>query len=183
MPRISLPRYVLLSAAAVVVIGLSAALIAQQPRLDVKVGLWEITSRMQVSGMTPVPAIDTSSMTPEQRAIMQNAMKSAMDAMQGTHVTKQCLTAEDLSKPIVPPDEDNNRHCQETIVSSSSSVQDVKVECTGEMPSHGEIRFERVTSESAKGTVTMTAGPAGGERILHSTLTAKWLGADCGTIK
>ena len=58
----------------VVLVGLSAVLVAQTPALDVKLGLWENTI---VTNMGGPPPIDTSKMSPEQPAKMAEAMKAA----------------------------------------------------------------------------------------------------------
>jgi hypothetical protein len=45
---------------------LTTVVLAQAPALDIKMGLWEITTTTQIGGQTP--QVDTSEMTPEQKA-------------------------------------------------------------------------------------------------------------------
>jgi len=59
--------------------GLVAAQTGSIPTLDVKLGLWEVTSASTRSGM---PTIDTSKMTPEQRARVEAALQGAQRSAQ-----------------------------------------------------------------------------------------------------
>src|SRR5438128_510676 len=56
-------------------------------QFDIKPGLWDITTSMQLSGMPPIPNFDK--MTPEQQARVAGAMQN----MSGrAHTTKSCVT-------------------------------------------------------------------------------------------
>ena len=81
---------------------LGAVLMAQAPVLDIKLGLWENSVTMNMGGL---PAgIDTSKMTPEQKA----QMGAAAAAMSGQPITtKTCLERKTSSLtrswPTSPP--------------------------------------------------------------------------------
>ena len=55
---------------------------AQAPALNIKLGEWEISSVMNVGGQLP---IDTSKMTPEQKA----KMEASMDGRGARHASQQ----------------------------------------------------------------------------------------------
>jgi Spy/CpxP family protein refolding chaperone len=58
--------------------------------LNVKLGLWETTFVAQTSGMPP---IDTSNLTPEQRARIEAAMEMAKNRAATPHTVRTCLTS------------------------------------------------------------------------------------------
>ena len=61
---------------------------AQNPALNVRMGLWDPASTMNIGG--DMPGVDMTKMTPEQKAHMQAMMQNMM----GAHPTtvKSCLT-------------------------------------------------------------------------------------------
>src|SRR5713226_7911176 len=65
--------------------------------LNVKVGLWQITSTTAISGHLPgVPPETLARMTPEQRARYEAAMQKATQGQ--TTTRKHCVTQKDLDK-------------------------------------------------------------------------------------
>ena len=161
----------------VMMAGLTAALLAQgSPKLNVKMGLWEMTSTTTTSGDVPMP--DTSKMTPEQAA----AMKSAMAGMMGprTSTTKSCMTKEKFDKGTFMDEKD----CKNTIMTNTASALEVQMDCTqGTSKTSALLHIEAPTSEtiaaSFKGKMMMGAQTMN----MSGTTTGKWVGADCGTIK
>ncbi len=72
---------------------------AADPPFDIKAGLWDITSTVQMSGLPPVPNLDK--MSPEQRARVETAMKN-MAAAPSTNTTKSCITKEAELRTLSP---------------------------------------------------------------------------------
>ena len=173
--RAAIRPFVLLAAATVL-----AAAPARAQQLDVKLGLWEVHSTMQMSGPPPV---DTSKMTPEQKARV-DAMLAQMGAggKPQVHDTKSCLTQAKLDKDLFE-DESKDR-CQRTIVAATRSVHEVKLVCTGDKEKTTmNVRFDAINSENVKGTVTGTVENSGKITNINSTVTAKWLSSQCGDVK
>jgi hypothetical protein len=160
----------------VMMAGLTAALLAQgSPKLNVKLGLWEMTSTTTMSGDVPV---DTSKMTPEQAA----AMKNAMAGMMGPHTstTKSCMTKEKLDKGILTDQKD----CKNTIMSNTATVLEVQMDCTqGNGKTTALMHFEAPTSETVAGTFKGKSVMGTQTMNVSGTVTGKWAGADCGTVK
>ncbi len=150
---------------------------ARAEPFDVKLGLWEVTSTTDTSG---TPPIDTSKLTPEQRERIEAAMK----ARQGTRTRtlRSCLTQEKLDKELFPADKEN-ASCKHVVVSSSRTVREVKLECAGEHPMKGDIRFEALSRERVKGAARMTLGEGARAMKVDSTMSGRWLGSDCGNVK
>lgn len=150
-------------------------LFAAEP-LNVKLGQWESTSTTQLSGMPPIPQDVLDKMTPQQRQMMEERMKS----MQGKPtVTKYCVKQEDIDKALSFGSDDKT--CTRTILTSSSTRQEIKIECNRENgKATGTIRIETADRENVKGVVQMSMASGGGRSMnVNSTFTAKWLGATC----
>jgi hypothetical protein len=164
--------------AVLVGIGLVGATVARaDDKFDVKLGLWEVTSTTEMSGMPP---IDTSKLTPEQRARLEAAMKARQGTQ--TRTSKSCLTKEKLEKELFPVDKDDGS-CKRTVISSSRTLREEKFECADRNKMTGHLRFEAASRERVNGTVQMKAGEGAQVMTGNSTLKAKWLGADCGDVR
>jgi hypothetical protein len=166
-------------AATLLFVGIGAALAAQAPALDLKLGLWEHTIVTSISGMPPV---DTTKMTPEQAARMEAAMK----AMGGEHsnTQKHCLTKEELSKDSFMMPESTGMTCKRTIATNTSSSFVAEVTCSGEQEMKGQMSIDSLSGGTAfKGTAKMAATRAGRTMNVALAMSGKYLGADCGTIK
>lgn len=150
--------------------------------LDIKPGLWETSITSQVSGMPPLPADVLARLTPEQRARMEEAVKTRAASVPQTRVQKSCLTSEQLSKPLALGEDADT--CKRTVVSSSSTKEEVHVECiNGEVKSTGDIRVEAVTSESIKGTSEVSTTEGSRTMSVSVSFSGKWLGAECADLK
>jgi hypothetical protein len=160
--------------------GLTALLAAQAPKMNVKMGLWEMTSTMQMGGDMPgMP--DTSKMTPEQQAQVKAAMAAMAKGM--TNTTKSCLTKEKFENGELMADKEHN--CKHTVLTNNATAYDVKVECTenAKTTTNGTYHFEAPTPETVRGKIDATSVSDGKTMKVAGTITGKWLGADCGDIK
>ena len=158
---------------------MAATLVAQTPALDVKMGLWEISSTTEIGGQ--MPSYDTSKMTPEQKARMDAAMKEMM----GTHtnVNKSCMTREKFEKQSFMTTGNEKDNCKQTITANTRSTLDASVVCTGEHPMQGQMHIDALSPTSVKGTVKSAVTDQGRTMTVNATLTGKWLAADCGSEK
>jgi hypothetical protein len=164
---------------AALVAAAAATAMAQVSSLNVKLGLWEITSKSQSSG---APAIDTSKMTPEQRARIEAAMKARGSAGQAPRSRQTCITKEKLAKDGFQ-EESPDPSCKRTIVTRTATVEEMKIECTGERASTSQVRFEASSPDSINGTMKMTMVRSGAPMSIDVAITGKWLGAACGDVK
>jgi len=152
---------------------------------NIRTGLWEITETHAMTGMPPMPAIPPEAlarMTPEQRAQMEAHMKDSFGGGPKTTTRKDCITKEKLEKNAAF--EENRNECTRTVLSSSSTMTEMKIHCTGkEMSSDGTVKYEALTPESVKGTVRMVM--TGHDRTMHMDMdfTSKYLGPVCGDVK
>src|SRR3954470_7011546 len=98
-------------------------------RPNIKTGLWEITTTHTMTGMPAMPAIPAEAlarMTPEQRAQIEEHMKS-MSGAPTTTTRKDCLTQEKLDKDMAF--DEHRQECTRTIISSSTTMTEMKIHC------------------------------------------------------
>src|SRR5438132_805284 len=91
-------------------VSFAAALVAQAPALDVKMGLWEMSSTTQMGGQ--MPTVDTSKMTPEQKKQLDDAMKQMVGEAH-TNVAKSCVTKEKLEKSVFMMESQPGQTCKQ----------------------------------------------------------------------
>jgi Protein of unknown function (DUF3617) len=145
--------------------------------LDVKLGQWESTITSESNGQLPLPQELLDRLSPEQRAKMEERMKS-YNAHPKTTVTKSCLKKGDLDKPF--DFANNQKTCKPTIITSSRTKQEIRVACNeGGGKQSGTVRIEALSSENVKGTTQMTMSAGDRTMTVNSTFSAKWLGPVC----
>ena len=171
-----------LAAALAVVAGMATPR-AQAHPLDVKLGLWEMAMSNQMSG---VPPIDTSQMTPEQRArveAMMAQMRGRANASSAPRVIKTCITKEKLEKEAFEFNDRQDSSCKRTLASSSSKEQVMHMECTsGQRVTSGDMRLEVLAPDHVQMTGKMAAnGP--NPMSFNMNVDAKWVAASCGDVK
>ena len=155
---------------------LACAALLLADTLNVKPGQWEATSTVQTSGLPPIPPEVLEKMTPEQRQMMEQRMKCNQTPR--TTTGKSCITKEQIEKGFDVGDSDQS--CTRTVVSSTSSKQEIKIECTrGNNKTTGVIRIEASSSESVKGSGQMSVTANGHTMNMNNTFSAKWLGPVC----
>jgi hypothetical protein len=144
-------------------------------QLDIKTGLWEITSSTQMSGTPQLPKEVTAHMTPEQRAKLEADLKSAAkDAKKSTD--RSCITKKDIENPFHGASE----NCKQSIVRTTRTTQEVNLVCSGEPKGTGFIRITTPTPETMTGVMDIRMGDGKDALNLKANLTGRWLGADCG---
>jgi len=161
----------------VVAAAIGAVALVSAQSFNVKYGLWEITSTTQAAG---APPLDTSSMTPEQRA-RANAMMRNMGAK--PHVSRTCITREKLDKNPFN-DHADDASCKHTPVQRTATQYAFKEECTGEDGTiTSDAHFVAPTPETVNGTVNIVRTRAGQSMTITSQITGKFIGSACGDVK
>jgi hypothetical protein len=144
----------------------------------IKPGLWEVHSERLVNGQ-PMPdmAQRMKDMPPEARARMEAAMKARGGPNGGMKI---CHTKESLDQGRW---QEAQTRCKTDVGSRSGSVWKWHSSCAEPMASEtdGEVTFTSPESYAVKTSTTMTM--KGQARSSQMTMTAKWLGSDCGTVK
>lgn len=158
---------------------ISAALAAAnsiQP-LNIKTGLWETSSTTTISGEPPIPADDLAKLTPEQRAKMEDAMKSLAGTRTFTY--KSCVTKEKLAKGT-PFKGD----CVWSKFTSTSTKADMVGVCTEDkIKVNVNLQVVALNPESIAGSGQMNFSGNGRTMNSSAVMRSKWIGNECGSVQ
>jgi Protein of unknown function (DUF3617) len=124
-------------------------------------------------------------MPPDMRAKAKAQRGAVEAAMKDPIVKRICITKEDLSKisgSFDRPRGDDGT-CSQTIVKSTSSVQEMRIDCRKTKETETTSTSTIRTSAANPQTVTTEAILAAGANEMKQKMTGKWLGADCGSVK
>ncbi|HEY1725957.1 MAG TPA: DUF3617 family protein [Steroidobacteraceae bacterium] len=158
-------------------------LTAPSPKLNIKLGLWEIKTQPQVNGEMPMSDERLEKMSPDQRARMQAAMQAAMAHMQQPRTMKECMTAEKRAQGFDTGNDDPSR-CQQTVGKDTSSDFELSRVCASEQgKTSTDMKFHAVSSDHVVGTVNAVMSRGTKSMTINSTMEGKWLGSDCGSVK
>jgi hypothetical protein len=150
---------------------------AEPEKLNVKLGLWEMTTLMRFSGAPPLPKDVLERMTAEQRAQMLEDLKSAAEEEPEPDVSSECITQKDLDRPFKSS---NSEDCTQTIVRTTRTTQEIRMVCTGKIKASGLFRISTPTPETMTGELDLKAGEGPEAFTIKGTIKGRWLGADCG---
>jgi hypothetical protein len=147
-------------------------------KLNVKPGLWEITSSSRISGIPPLPKDVLDKLTPEQRTEMEAAFKEEAAKGPQVDVDRECVTKDEIDRPFQPADA---KDCTHTLTQSTRTMQEVKLVCSGEYEGSGLFRVTALTPESITGSLDLQLGEGKDVMRVKSQLKGRWLSADCGS--
>ena len=139
-----------------------------------KVGLWEISTRMNMPGMM-------ATMPPDALARMQ-AMGMHMPNGQ-TFTTQHCMTADEVAQDKPPPMR-NAQDCTASNVTHSGQTLNVEMVCKGDnMDGQGHFTLTYDSDAHYTGNYTFTGTAHGHPANMSYTVEGKWISADCGSVK
>lgn len=142
--------------------------------LAVKPGLWETTVTIDTTGKIPGMEEALAKMSPEQRAQVEAKLLKGPKTL----VSKSCITKEEFQKPLDFGGEDD--HCRKTLVRSTPSEQEFKVECKAEGATQvSNAHVVAVDPEHVKMTATAVSSKGEDRMNVSTTAEAKWIGTDC----
>jgi hypothetical protein len=148
-----------------------------QTPLALNAGLWEVTV---VSKTTGIPsAEDLAQLPPDQRDKVLAEVKADQDK---PHVFKECLTEQQLKRGFAFGPQKPGQ-CANKIVSSTSKVLEVHMECSSEGKAAGTLRYEAVDPATFAGKSEINATKGADTMTVANDMHGKWLGADCGDVK
>jgi len=166
--------------AGVLLLALTALAADKVQRLNVKTGLWEVTTITHNQGHMPIPEGMLKRMTPEQRARMDARLKAQPAERSHTITHKSCVTEQDTQKGDLFST-NPNQECTEQIVSSTSTAAEIHMVCERQgIQGNGTLTIKALNPEYVKGSSHITANGNGQTLNTDSTFTAKWVGASCG---
>lgn len=153
----------------------AAASAGSAERLNVKPGLWEIESAIQLRGM-PLSKDMQARLTPQQLAKMRADLEA--EAAKGPHreTSRECITEAELERPFTTDTKD----CKQTFVKSTRNAQEIRLDCTGERKGGGLMKVNAPTPETMTAALEVKMGQGADLFTMNGTLKGRWLGADCG---
>jgi hypothetical protein len=164
-------------------IGVSGALItaAVAATLDVKPGLWEVTTQGEATGMPPIPPQVLAQMTPQQRTQMMQEMQRRMNQ---PDVSRSCVTQKMLDRGM-SFDRHGDDQCAQSVVSNTARSLDLRIVCTGDQQqkANGTMHIDATSRESFTGAFNMVTTDGTNTMTMKRTVQGKWLGGDCGDVK
>jgi hypothetical protein len=156
---------------------------AEVPQLNVKLGLWEVTTHPQVNGNLPITDEQLQKLPPDQRAKFEAAMQAAIARGAQPRVFKECMTAEKRSHGF-NAGSDQSKNCQVTLVTNTASEFESHRECSSEDGKQStSVHFRVVSTDRVSGTVNALISHGPKTMTVNSTMEGKWLGPDCGSVK
>ncbi len=162
--------------AAVLGVGLCLSTVASSAEtLNIKTGLWEVTSTSRMSGTPQLPKELAAKLTPAQRAKMEADFKAA-SKREKQDVDRSCITQKDIENPFHGASE----NCKQSIVRTTRTSQEVRLVCSGEPKGAGFIRITTPTPETMIGVMDISMGEGADALTYKANLSGRWLGADCG---
>ena len=155
---------------------------ADVPMLDVKLGLWEITTHPQVNGKLPITDEQLEKLPPDQRAKFEASMQAAIARGAQPRLFKECMTPEKRSRGF-SAGSDQSKNCQQTLVTNTPSEFEMHRECTSEDGKQStSVHFRVISSDQVSGTVNALISHGTRTMTVNSTMEGKWLGASCGNV-
>ena len=118
---------------------------------------------------------------PDKLAAMPPDVQARMKAMSAptTSTRQSCRTDRDLR----PFTDDRNKSCKQTVVTSTSTKQEMKMECDMPNKGSGTVTVAAKDPEHVNGLVVMHVGNNGHNMDMKITITAKWISSSCGDVK
>jgi hypothetical protein len=164
--------------------------LAQTSVINVRTGLWEVTSERTSQGMPQMPKSMPqlppevlAAMPPAQRKQIENAMKSARANTGGSSVKKSCVTRETLARGLTLGGKDDPS-CKRTVHTQSATKWEMQEICTDARGQHVfHVRYEAPTPTTINGTVNITMNNGGRTMSMKNVMRGRWLGPDCGDVK
>jgi len=155
----------------------AAPLALAADKLDVKPGLWEITSTHHISGVPPMPKEWTEKVTPEQRAAMEAAFKKEAEKGPETDTERECISKKEAEQSF---DIGDTKDCTQKVVRTTKTTQEVHLSCNGEFKGSGVLRVTSPTPQTMTGSLELQLGEGKDAMKVKSELEGRWLGPDCG---
>ena len=153
--------------------------------LNVKTGLWQVTSTHTVKGLPPItPEMQArmAQMTPEQRARIEEMMKARSGGTPQTTSYKKCVTTKDLNtNPWANgPDE----KCTWSVQSSTGVDMEVQGSSCAAGRNQGmktdiNVKLHVIDPENVSASLQGTSTGNGHTVNFNGTYTGKWIGASC----
>jgi hypothetical protein len=154
----------------------------QQPKFNVKTGLWEQTAVSHGTGAPPLSDSMKAKLTPEQQKKMADAMAASQARAAQPHTTQVCMSQEKIDRGFT--EEAEHPGCKQTVVTNTPTVLEVRQECsnpTGKMVI--TLRYKAINRETVTGNTHFEMTHEGQTMVSDGTVQGKWISDSCGNVK
>ncbi len=154
----------------------------QQPKFNVKTGLWEQTVVSHSTGAPPLSDDVKAQLTPEQQRKMADAMASSQARATQPHTTKVCMSQDKMDRGFT--EEADRPGCKQTVVTETPTVLEVRQECsnpTGKVVI--TLHYKALNRETVTGKTHFEMTHGGQTMVSDGTIQGKWVSDSCGDVK
>ncbi len=141
--------------------------------LNIKLGAWETTTSSTLN-QSSIPVDSLAKIPPQMRAQIEAKIK----ANQAPHVTKVCITQDDLNQNKML-ESGQILNCTNKITSISSNKMTTQSSCPPPHESIAVSTVEAITPEKMVGTIDITQ-PNNGK--IHIDIKSQWLSTSCAGV-
>jgi hypothetical protein len=142
-----------------------------------KVGLWDVTTTMNMSGMPQMP--DMSKLPPEAQAQMR---KMGVQMNGNTITTQHCMTAAEVAQDK-PPAMGRMKDCTMQNMTVGGGMMHADMVCSSpQMNGKGHISVAYSGATHYSGSMTFAGTAQGHPLNMTNTFEGHWLSADCGGV-
>jgi len=139
-----------------------------------RVGLWTVTTSMQMSNMPQI--------SPEAMAMMkQRGMQ--MPGMGQPMTTQICMTQEQVIADKPPAMSNREESCDTKVLNQSPSLMESSVSCHGRMNGVGHIKIIWRGNEHYEGTYNFKGVMDGQPHEMTTHYSGDYVKSDCGAVK
>lgn len=137
-----------------------------------RVGLWNITSTMQVSGMPQIP--------PE----ALEAMKARHMPIPGEPFTSQmCMTQEQVNADKPPAMNNRDESCDTKVLTQTPALMEAEITCHGRMDGTGHMKVTWRGTDHYDGSYNFKGTMAGRPYGMTTQYAGDFVKPDCGSVK
>jgi hypothetical protein len=148
--------------------------------LNVKTGLWEVTTTSAASKAPVLPDAVLEKLTPDQRARIKERIQASKPDAVKTTIKNQCLTREQLQRGSLF--RLDGKSCTWTHRTSTSSKVQMRGDCVDQgLKTEARLQIEALTPEEAEGSLQFSSNGQNTIPATTSTFKAKWIGPRCRT--
>lgn len=147
-----------------------------------KVGLWEITTTMNMGG-AGMQMPDLSKLPPDQRAMVEAQLKKSGVSMNGNSMTTQhCMTASEVAQDK-PPAMGRMKDCTVQNMQFTGGSMTADTVCSSaDMSGKGHIAVSYSGDSNYSGSMTFNGTAQGHPINMNNTFSGRWISADCGSV-
>jgi hypothetical protein len=163
--------------------------LAREPMIDVRTGLWEMSSERSSEGMPQMPAASQippevlAAMPPEQRARLREAMQAARGGSKKARVSKVCVTRQAIERGLAFGSE-LRPSCTHNVRARSKNKWELQATCNeGGRRQTIDVSYEAPTPVTINGSVDIVMTDGKRRMAMKQVMRGRWLGPDCGDVK